>query len=114
MIHYLDSKRRVKEKYSRKEERATSDMIVNEALVCLFSSKVFEWIGPKKITHESMSWRFTETVDLRRFEEKKRKERIEKVRGNRFENFRSSHTTGSSSQRFLIIRIWEETTALIF
>lgn len=84
MLHCIASKRLVEEEYARKEERATSDMIVNEALVCLFSSKVFEWIGPKKITHESMSWRFTETVDLRRFEEKKRKEKIEESQRKSF------------------------------
>lgn len=40
-------------------------MVVNEALVCLFRSKVFQWVRPEQIAHEPMRWRFSKAIDLK-------------------------------------------------
>ena len=49
---------------SREEVRASSHVVVDKVLVGLLGSKVFVRIRPKQIAHESMGWRFAETVDL--------------------------------------------------
>lgn len=37
--------------YLREEERATSNMVVNESLSCFLLSKVLRRIWPKDVTH---------------------------------------------------------------
>ena len=47
-----------------KEVRATPDVVVHKELRCLFLPKFLEWIRPQDITHQTMSGRFAETVNL--------------------------------------------------
>jgi len=38
-------------------------MIVNEEFLCFLLTKFLKWIGPENITHETMSWGLTESID---------------------------------------------------
>ena len=48
----------------REEVRAATDVIVDEEVVCLFLTKLFERIGPQDVAHEAMCGWLAETVDL--------------------------------------------------
>jgi hypothetical protein len=54
------SKRRDK----REEVGATSDVVVDEALVARLVSKVLQWICPQQVAHESVRRRLSEPVNL--------------------------------------------------
>jgi hypothetical protein len=43
---------------------ASSDVVVYKELGSLLLAKLFQWIGPKNVTHETMGRRFAETVNL--------------------------------------------------
>ncbi len=51
--------------YPREEITTTSNMVMDEWVWDLFRSKLFQWIRPQDITHESAGRRFPEAVDLR-------------------------------------------------
>lgn len=48
----------------REKERATADVVMQEEITRLFLAKVLEGIGPEDITHKTLGWGFSETIDL--------------------------------------------------
>lgn len=51
-------------RHLRKEEGTPSYMVVDEALIRLFRTKVFQWIRPEQVAHETMRRWLPESVDL--------------------------------------------------
>lgn len=61
----------VRRRDSREEIRASSDVVVDEALVRCLVSKVFQRVGPEKIAHDSVGGRLSESIDLGKTMERK-------------------------------------------
>ena len=49
---------------SREEIWASADVVMHKTVCRLFRSKVFDWICPQDVTHQTMGGRFTESVNL--------------------------------------------------
>lgn len=50
---------------AREEIRASTDVIMQEAICRLLCSKILCGIGPQDVAHEALRGRFAEAVDLR-------------------------------------------------
>jgi hypothetical protein len=48
----------------REEVRASSDVVVNKEVVGFLLPKLFEWVGPEDIAHQSVCGWLTETINL--------------------------------------------------
>lgn len=46
-------------------EEYPPNMVMDKILLRLFTAEILQRIGPKDVAHQSVGWRFTESVDLR-------------------------------------------------